>query len=328
MISPSVEWLNEKFVQKQEYLFGSDDQCLCPSDIACVPAHPHLVVITMEGTHQVQVYDMHKKKLLCTKDLRRSNGECFDGDDLCSPTSVVVTQDALHVVVADSDKNRLIILSLDIHAGTASPNVTLTWLSAFGQEMLKYPSGLALCTVNERLTVLVAERWGHRVSEWNIDGARVRTVCGTGHTGSDEGQLTHPSDVVVLPQCGHIVVADIDNHRISVFRYCGCFLYSFGQTTLFHPCALAVDSQDHILVLDHKKDLRVYDTQGELVYTEEAVCFAGRKGIEWTECEDGRLYIAHYDEDEVDVCCLPPPVERDDATEKIEGQAQRDEERQ
>lgn len=311
MTTSVVEWLDTNVVQENEYLFGGNGQCLYPSDVASIPTHPHLVVITMEDIHQVRVYDMCTKEFLCT---RGTDDGCLHGE-FGYPSSVVVTQDASHVIVADSYKGCLIVLSLEIQEGTTSPDVTLTWLHVFGKEVLKHPYGLALRTVNDRVTVLVAEWWGHRVSEWNMDGTRVRTVCGTGQIGSDEEQLTHPSDVVVLPQLGHIVVADIkiadsNYNRICVFRECGRFLYSFAESTLFHPCALAVDAQDHIIVLDHQKDIHVYDSQGAHMCThDDLYLLKGPKGMEWIGGEGGRLYIVHSEEDRIDVFTPPLPVE-------------------
>ncbi len=85
------------------------------------------------------------------------------------------------------------------------------------------------------------------------DGAHVRTI---GSAGAGAGLFQRPSGVA-FDAAGHIVVVEIDNHRVQVLRYSdGAHVrtigsYGSGNGQFFHPYGgIAIDSDGRIVVAD------------------------------------------------------------------------------
>ena len=167
---------------------------------------------------------------------------------------------------------------------------------------LKYPCGLALGGVGDRRTVLVADWGNHQVSEWALDGSKIRTI-GTGRSGSGDGELNGPCDVTVLPTSGHIAIADTGNDRVSIFHGdSASFLRAFGSEgeeadgQFKYPCAIAADAHEHLLVLDRRTSrLQVFEADGTHLCTRNDLGINGSswKGLEWRAEGRGRLAIAN-----------------------------------
>ncbi len=62
-------------------------------------------------------------------------------------------------------------------------------------------------------TVYVADMNAHQVVAIDREG-RITRVAGTGEKGSAESQLDKPAAVLV--HAGHLWIADLDNHRVTV----------------------------------------------------------------------------------------------------------------
>jgi tripartite motif-containing protein 71 len=78
-----------------------------------------------------------------------------------------------------------------------------------------YLRGVTMCIGTGE--VLVTDYDNHRVVSWRLsDGGGLRVVCG-GVQGSGPGQLSFPRGVVASGD-GSLWVADVGNHRLSLFR--------------------------------------------------------------------------------------------------------------
>jgi serine/threonine-protein kinase len=98
----------------------------------------------------------------------------------------------------------------------AGANLIRTWRPAAGLGTLKVegelhtPHGVA---AGPDGTVYVADMNAHQVVAIDREG-RITRVAGTGEKGSAESQLNKPAAVLV--HAGHLWIADLDNHRVTV----------------------------------------------------------------------------------------------------------------
>jgi hypothetical protein len=66
----------------------------------------------------------------------------------------------------------------------------------------------------------------------------------------------------------HVAVADLDNHRVSVFSVDGEFIRHVGVGVLSHPMGVAVSAFDELVVADSSNGcLRVFSSTGDLLAT-------------------------------------------------------------
>ena len=278
----------------------ADHQLSFPLGIASVPVARHLVVVT-SGSNQVRVYNTSTMgegvgsglvSMMGREDGAKGRGE----GEFCHPYGVVVTADSAHVIVGDMRNNRLVVLALT--ASEDGSTASLAFESYIGEGQLNDPRGLALRSTSNSQTVLVAEAGANEVSEWTMDGTKIRSIGG-------DGELNWPSDVAVLPMSGEIAVADTFNHRISIFDCeSGNFVRTFGSQGLeedgqfYEPCAVASDGSNRLLVLDSYTDrLQVFAADATHLCTRRDLGIKGdgsNKGLEWRS-EDGEcgLLIAN-----------------------------------
>ncbi len=115
--------------------------------------------------------------------------------------------DEAWLVVADSFNHRVQVLT---RTGTVVRVLQ-------GDTVIKL--GVWLCGVTVCVgtgEVLVTDSFNHRVVSWRLsDGGRLRVVCG-GVQGAESGKLDRPRSVVASAD-GSLWVADVDNHRLSLF---------------------------------------------------------------------------------------------------------------
>ena len=306
----------------------SPKSLLRPLGISTVPAHPNLVVITCFESHQVRVYATRYSGL---EGLMTIMGRKVQVPDYMTgsrigatrghfrqPCGVVVTADSKYVIVAehmprallfgyddDETRGRLQLLRLTVpgrpawgHGAELSGPVEKQFI---GEGQLNGPYRIALRNVGDGVqTVLVSELQGHQVSEWTLDGRKIRTF-GTGLEGSGDGELDMPCDMTVLPISGNIAIADTNNHRVSIFDgESARFLYCFGRDNFTFPCAIATDAYDHIIVLDETNRLQIFEADGTHLCTRDDLGLSlGQKGLEWHGDNGGRLAIANGERNEV-----------------------------
>jgi len=87
------------------------------------------------------------------------------------------------------------------------------------------------------------------ILKFDIDG---RFLLKFGKSGRGNGELKNP--VGITAHNGRVFVADANNNRISVFSTDGEFCHHFGSDHLDTPYDLAVDCNNHLLVVDYAKN--------------------------------------------------------------------------
>ncbi|MBI2569664.1 MAG: TIGR03663 family protein [Candidatus Schekmanbacteria bacterium] len=211
-----------------------------------------------------------------------ADGSGFPGGGFSEPHDIAVGPDGT-IVVADSGKNRVIVLSADG-----------TWRRAIGEKgsgplQFSAPQGVA---VDSGGTIFVADTWNHRV---HAIGASGDTSWIHGPKLRDEGNYFGPRDVLVASN-GEILVSDTGNRRIHVLSPHGDLLRSMGGEgkspgRLIESVGLASDDDGSIYVADTgNQRIQVLDPKGtflrefpargwEEYYTEPYLALDEERGI-------------------------------------------------
>lgn len=288
---------------------GSDAEYRKPKGIAFVPAHPDLVVVTADDN--VQVYDSEKGALMA----EIGRGWCHGKSqgEFHNPVGVVVTADSKYIIVADKSNNRLQKLTLSVNDG----KVHLAFNAYIGRQFTDYgfekdsqdeeelvedPSGLALRGQTNNQTVLVVEEKRHQVSEWSLNGDRVRII--------GKQVLKFPTDVTTISTTDHIAVTDKTAHCVIIFDgHNGNTLKKVGgygivfNGTFVRPCSIATNPYNQLLVLDEATTrLQVFDDKGTYMHTFKNSEFDRLEKNESKRLacrSDGRLAITIEEEEDV-----------------------------
>ena len=136
---------------------------------------------------------------------------------------------------------------------------------AFGQDILKRPSGVAFLDSNEKL--YVADTANHKINVFDSKGNRLFEF---GSRGIGPGQFNFPTHLWV-DEDGKVYVSDTLNYRIQVFSSNGIFLRMFGAHgdrpgNFAHPAGIATDSAGHIYVVDKQyENIQIFDTDGNIL---------------------------------------------------------------
>jgi DNA-binding beta-propeller fold protein YncE len=241
--------------------------------VAFVPAFPNFIITTSWGGNQLNIYDrLQNGKLVCL--LGNENGRSGSGEqELNHPRGVVVTADSAFMIVADNGNSRLQVFALSACADGST--VTLAFLRTIGGGgVLKGPGGLSLRCVKkegeeERQTVLVTERAGNRVSEFELDGTLIRRI--------GEGVLDEPFDVTALAQSGEIAVVQLSDSSVMFFEgESGTALQKTGPSNgLNKPSTVTSDPNDAIVVLDNSVHMRGFDAQSNSIFNRRDVGVRG-----------------------------------------------------
>jgi DNA-binding beta-propeller fold protein YncE len=167
-----------------------------------------------------------------------------------SPHQVWIADDNF-VFVADRGGHRVVVLSPD-----------LTRLGDVGKGHLRYPVGV--CANAD--VVVVSEIDADRVSVFSRgDGSLISHF---GSYGSGDGQLNSPGGLCFMWSDRHVVVADYDNHRVSVFSVAGEFIRHVGVGVLKSPVGVACSTFDELVVADPDCScLFLFSGSGDLLMT-------------------------------------------------------------
>jgi DNA-binding beta-propeller fold protein YncE len=269
-IHVTVCTLNEDYITE----FGSggegDGQFTWPTSIAL--DQDGNVYVADEWLNRISIFD--KDGTFLSKWGKPGSG---DGE-LNKPAGLAITGSTM--LVADSRNHRIQKFSLD--------GKYLGQFGSFGSGpgQLNMPWGLGLDTDGN---VYVADWRNDRIQKFSSDG---QPLASFGQSGSGVGQFNRPSGVCV-DKDGDIYVADRQNDRVQVLAPSGRFLSSFtgdhqlskwGKEKLLsnpdmirqralamahdggafeksfaHPCAVKVDDQYRIAVLDSTRGrIQVY----------------------------------------------------------------------
>jgi DNA-binding beta-propeller fold protein YncE len=227
------------------------------------------------------------------------------------PYGLAVTSDSSFVIVAEYSNSRVQVLRLVVAADGSSAHLEfvrhISNGPGSGEGQLYYPIDVALLPGEGggHETVLVADSFNHRVSQYKLDGTFIRIFAGTGTGGSGNGEFSRPYGITVLGSSGEVAVADFDNHRVQIFDREGNYKRQFGSKgkeadgQFFVPSALASDVHGNLLVLDNTNRLQVFSPEGKHLCTRSdlGVSKEGIKGIAWSDV--GELAIADGDGNQI-----------------------------
>ncbi|XP_019618784.1 PREDICTED: uncharacterized protein LOC109465787 [Branchiostoma belcheri] len=135
-----------------------------------------------------------------------------------------------------------------------------TAMAGFGLRKNKYYRGIAVDMRTNQILVTDAERG--EVEVFRPDGSLVRRF------GHPEGEMRDPQYITVDGE-GNILVSDMNNHYIYVYKEDGQFLFQFGgegsgKGQLKDPCGICTDRAGNIIVADSmNKRVQIFTRHGE-----------------------------------------------------------------
>ena len=174
-------------------------------------------------------------------------------DSFNSPLGVAAN--STHVLVADSNRNRIQIFDI---SGKFVSEISDTVLFSTDAGGFSNPRGIAVTHTN----ILVADSNNGRIQVFDLDGDFVSHF---GSRGSEPGQFHSPSGITT--NSTHILVADTLNNRIHVFDMDGKFVSHFGRVGtpngLFNLPGGVEVTPTNILVADTNNNrIQVFDLDG------------------------------------------------------------------
>jgi DNA-binding beta-propeller fold protein YncE len=112
--------------------------------------------------------------------------------------------------------------------------------------------------------VVVPDKPANRIIVVNRrDGTLLRRF---GRKGGGDGQLRYPLGVCFMSGDRLIAVAELSNHRVSVFSIDGEFIRHVGVGILWNPEGVAASAFDELVVADTRnRRLRVFSSTGDLL---------------------------------------------------------------
>ena len=135
---------------------------------------------------------------------------------------------------------------------------------SFGEQILKYPWGVA---VNEQNEIAVSDVGNHKIHLFKSDGTHIKSFGGKG---AQHGEVDFPSGTVYHGDI--IIIAEQKtNHRVQVLSRQGGYLRQFGRKgsldhQLISPTGLSIDSDDHIIVADRgNKLIKIFSADGQFL---------------------------------------------------------------
>ncbi len=274
----TVVTLNEDYIREFGSYGEDDGQFVWPTSIAL--DRQENVYIADEWLNRISIFDKDGKFL-------SKWGKPGSGDgELNKPSGLAISGDGTMFLV-DSRNHRVQMFTLD--------GRYLGQFGSFGSGpgQLNMPWGIAL---DKDGLVYVADWRNDRIQKFTPDGQSLATF---GRSGRGVGQFNRPSGVCV-DKDGEIYIADRQNDRVQVLAPNGRFIVAltgdhklskWGREKLqsnpdmirqralaiahdqgafekafSHPCAVKVDDQDRIAVLDHTRGrIQVYTKSREPV---------------------------------------------------------------
>jgi DNA-binding beta-propeller fold protein YncE len=153
------------------------------------------------------------------------------------------------VFVADYGNSRVQVLT-----------PTLDFHGFFGQGQLSGPIGVCANTD----VVVVSDRSHCRIA--TFDRASGAPLHHFSSYGTRDGQLRAPGGLCFMSGDRHVAVADIDNHRVSVFSVDGEFIRHVGVGVLSCPTGVVASAFNELVVTDSgNRCLHVFSSTGDLL---------------------------------------------------------------
>lgn len=207
---------------------------------------PRGVTITDDG--HVLVTDMHRlQKLTLNGACVKSIGSSKSGTgqkQFSYPTGMACHCTTKQIYVADSDNNRIRVLSSDL--------TPLYTISQYGNnQTFNAPYDITLDDEGDHIYVA---QWGnHCITKLTTTG---QFVTSFGSKGKEYGLLEYPTSIVYSKKL--LFVTEWGNDRVSIFDRDGNFLHCFGgksgQVELKKPYAIATDTLGNVYISDFNND--------------------------------------------------------------------------
>ena len=209
-----------------------------------------LIYIADEALHEVFVFDVANSRLT------------FRGDK--RPAQI-----QLAVGLAIDDKDRLFVSDATLHRITCF-NADGSFVSAFGEDDLKRPAGMAVDNDLRRLYVTDVE--GSRLAVFDLDTLKLIRYFLAQKPSKEEpsGILATPTNVAISPD-GLIYVVDTIINRVELFDTEGNYLGGFGEQgntpgKFARPKGIAIDSDGHVYVADDEfNKIQVFTPDGHVL---------------------------------------------------------------
>jgi DNA-binding beta-propeller fold protein YncE len=226
---------------------NEEDEDLFQSPQSIAVTKSNKIIVSDTANNQIQVFDKDGKFLNKFGQAGEEEGEFRE------PDGVAVDAKG-NIVVADTKNHRIQIFRENGE-----------FVSSFGKQGTKegellYPSGVSL---DKSGNILVCDcgLWNeaskesnNRIQVFNADG---KYQYEFGSTGQDAGQFKKPTRVVVDKK-GRILVTDMENNRIQVFKSGGTFLNTIcrrGKSDCFDaPCGIAVMQDGRIIITERESN--------------------------------------------------------------------------
>jgi DNA-binding beta-propeller fold protein YncE len=169
------------------------------------------------------------------------------------------------------------------------------YISSFGEDVLKRPSGIAYSKRQRKL--YVADTWSHLICVFDSNGTLLESI---GSRGIDPGKFNFPTQLWV-DKNDQLYVSDTLNYRMQIFSGNGTFVKSFGQQGdrpgyFAHPAGVAVDIMGNIYITDRQfENIQIFDPNSQIL-----MALGGEgcsKGQFWLPAgiyidERNRIYVA------------------------------------
>ncbi len=210
------------------------------------------MIVTDPGARGVHVFDavQHKYKFIDRWDKAK--------DEMIEPQCVAVDAKD-NIYVTDSKAGKVFLFE-----PSGKYRGTFGTLKG-GEGFFKRPTGIAVDP--ETGNVYVTDTLRDRVYVLDAKGSVLRSF---GQHGSGNGEFNLPTEIRIKDNT--VAVVDAMNFRVELFDRNGAFQAAIGQAgeanpTIFRPKALAIDSEDHIYLVEGEWGLvQVFDRQGQLLY--------------------------------------------------------------
>ena len=210
----SIEWTYQTKVGSH----GTDpDQFYDPFDVA-VSADGLTLWVADTYNHRISVWT--RPSTGSTEWTHRTNlgTEGTGASQLLRPMGVAASVDGLSVWIADQGNDRVSVWTRPDAGSTAWANQTTFGTKGTGPSRFQRPMGVAVSA--DGLKVWVADFWNYRISIWTRPAAGSTAWANLttfGKKGAAANQLDEPMGVAATSDGMTALVADLKNHRISVW---------------------------------------------------------------------------------------------------------------
>jgi sugar lactone lactonase YvrE len=213
---------------------------------------PYGIAFDGAGHIIVSDWDNHRVQVLRYSDGThvRTFGSYGSGNGQFSWPSGIAVDGEGNVAVFDDDNARVQVHRL-------SDGAYVRTIGSRGRGNGQFGGGSGGVAFDSEGNLVVADHGNHRVQVLRYrNGAHVRTIGRYGAVPAGAGQFNCPTGVA-FDAAGHIVVVDLNNHRVQVLRYSdGTHVrtigsYGSGNGQFYQPYGgIAIDSDGRMVVAD------------------------------------------------------------------------------